>query len=265
MAEVLFEKKGHIAYIKLNRPEVHNAINLEMGERLVDIWKEFRDDDDLWVAIITGAGEKAFSSGADLKSLGDIQKQSSLWELFTQSDRYPDFAGITKNLQVWKPKIAAINGYCFGAGLELALSCEIRIASERATFAFPETGWGMIPGGGGTQRLPRMVSPGLAFEMILTGKRIDTKTAYREGLINLIAEDNEALASEAEKMAENMCDRAPLSLQAATQLIWQGVSMPLDKGLQLETALANLLRSTKDAKEGSRAFAENRSPDFKGE
>jgi enoyl-CoA hydratase/carnithine racemase len=180
-----------------------------------------------------------------------------------RAETRPGFGGLTRNLKVWKPILAAVNGYCFGGGLELALACDIRLASENAQFGLTETSWGIIPGAGGTQRLPRLVPPGIALEMIFAAKRIDAQEAYRIGLVNQVV-SLERLMEAAQEMAGRICANAPLAVQTAKMAVWQGLDLPLDNALGLESALGEPLRQTEDVEEGMAAFAEERRPKFKG-
>ena len=263
MSTVLYEKRGRVAIITLNRPEVHNAINFEMGRELLEIWGDFRDDDDLRVAVITGAGERAFSAGADFSSLSEWLDIPP-YLLQEKSDTFPDpLGGLHRNLDIWKPKIAAINGYCLGGGLELALACDIRIASSSAQLGIPDVRRGMIAGGGGTQRLPRLIPVGLALEMLLTGKRIDAEESYRIGLVNRVVDPLDLLNS-AIALAEQISENAPLAVRATAQAVWRGLHLSIDEGLRFEAMLNNLLRTTDDVSEGIRAFQEKRTPDFRG-
>jgi len=260
---VEFEKRGRIALITLNRPAVHNAINFEMSRALAEAWLTFRDDQDLWVAIVTGAGDKAFSAGADLGTLGEFYQTTTLWQRRHRAETAPGFTGLTRNLDVWKPIIAAVNGYCFGGGLELALACDIRIASENAQFGLTETSWGIIPGAGGTQRLPRLIPVGIALEMIFTAKKIDAAEAYRIGLVNQVVPLAE-LMNAALEMANRICANAPLAVQTAKMAVWKGLDLPLADGLRWENLLGEPLRQTEDVQEGIAAFAEKRQPQYKG-
>ncbi|MFQ5401111.1 MAG: enoyl-CoA hydratase/isomerase family protein [Anaerolineae bacterium] len=260
---IQYEKQGHIAIITLNRPQVMNAINMEMSRELVEAWIDFRDDPELWAAIVTGAGEKAFSAGADLKALGEIYRTMTPLQRREQAETQPGLGGLTRNLAVWKPIIAAVNGYCLAGGLELALACDIRLASENAQFGLTETSRGIIPGAGGTQRLPRLVPLGMALEMIFTAKRIDAQEAYRIGLVNRVVSQAELMPA-AVSLAEQICANAPLAVQTAKLAVWQGIDLPLADGLRLEQALAEPLRQTEDVQEGIAAFAEKRKPQFKG-
>ena len=260
---VKFEKSGHIAIITLNRPQVRNAINFEMSRALAEAWISFRDDENLWVAIVTGAGEKAFSAGADLNNLGEFYRQTTPMQRRHRAETQPGFGGLTRNLRVWKPIIAAVNGYCFGGGLELALACDIRIASENAQFGLTEASWGIIPGAGGTQRLSRLVPLGIALEMIFTAKKIDAAEACRIGLVNQVVPLGR-LMDAAQEMANRICANAPLAVQTAKMAVWQGLDLSLEEGLRLEQTLAEPLRQTEDVQEGVAAFAAKRKPQFKG-
>lgn len=261
---VQFDTRDRIAVITLDRPEVHNAIDLGLSRELGEAFIRFRDDAGLWIAIVTGAGEKAFSAGADLRALGEYYRSMTPLERRHRSETLPGFAGLTRNLDVWKPIIAAVNGHCFGGGMELALACDIRIASENARFGLTETSWGIIPGAGGTQRLPRLVPAGIALEMIFTAKKIDAAEAYRIGLVNRVVPPSELMGA-AFEMADRICANAPLAVQTAKMAVWKGLEMPLADGLRLENTLGEPLRQSADVREGIAAFAEKRRPRFKGQ
>lgn len=260
---IRFEKQERIALITIDRPEAHNAFDLELSRELAEAWIAFRDDPELWVAVVTGAGEKAFSAGADLRALGEFYRSLTPLQRRHRAETQPGFTGLTRNLEVWKPIIAAVNGYCFGGGLELALACDIRIASENAQFGLTETSWGIIPGAGGTQRLPRVVPVGIALEMILTAKKIDAAEAYRIGLVNQVVPQAE-LMDAALNMANRICENAPLAVQTAKMAVWKGLDLSLDEGLRLENLLGEPLRQSEDVKEGIAAFAEKRKPKYQG-
>jgi len=252
---IIYEKKGHIAYFTINRPEAMNAFNFATIQAFSEATIKFRDDNEAWVAIITGAGDKAFSAGFDLK------------ELIPGEDKLPSPGGgpplIQRGLYIWKPFIAAINGVAMGGGLELALACDLRIAAETATLSVPEVKWNLIPGWGGTQRLPRMIPMAKAAEMLLTGDRIDANEAYRLGIVNKVVPAVE-LMDAAEAMANKIAKNGPLAVRAAKEAMIRGTSMTLDEGMQLELDLVESLLDTEDAKEGPKAFAEKRKPEFKG-
>ena len=259
---VKYEKQGKIAIITINRPEALNAINVEANDELNARWREFRDDPNLWVAVLTGTGEKAFSAGADLKSLVPHAASLSAVERKERQDKGYSFGGITRYFTCWKPMIAAVNGFCIGGGLEMALACDIRLASENASFGLTEPRWGILPGGGGTQRLPRFVPLAVAMEMMLDAKIIDAQEALRVGLISKVLSQDK-LFEEAIKLANSICEKGPLAVRAVKESVLRGLELPLEEGLHVEASLAQFLYSTEDAKEGPRAFAEKRKPNFK--
>jgi len=255
---VLLEKSGHVATVTIDRPDALNAIDRQTNAELFDVWARVRDDDDVWIAILTGAGDRAFCAGADLKDL--IPALAERARAGTLNDF--NFGGITRGFQTWKPLIAAVNGFALAGGTELALACDIRIAAENARFGQPEVRWAIIPGAGGTQRLPRAIGASAALELILSGRQIDAQEALRLGLVHHIVPQGEALA-EAQRIAESLLANGPLALRAAKQAVIQGLDLKLGAGLDLELRLfAGMLR-TEDAIEGPRAFAEKRTPHFK--
>src|SRR2546426_4543192 len=260
MATVLYEQKDRVVTITMNRPEVMNAIDPETHEALVAAWTRFRDDDSAWVAILTGAGDKAFSAGADLKKMipgafGGSRGYNPV------SHTSLGLGGITRGLPIWKPMIAAINGFCLAGGLEQALACDLRIAAPHASFGLTEVRWAIIPGAGGTQRLPRAVPLAKAMEMILMAKTLTAEEALRYGLVNAVVPLAELMPT-ARKWAEAICGLGPLAVRAAKEAIVRGLTMPLADGLRLEAFLSGTLRGTEDAVEGPKAFAEKRKPNF---
>jgi enoyl-CoA hydratase/carnithine racemase len=257
---ILYEKRGRVAHITINRPEARNAIDFETGQELSNAWKDFRDDDNLWIAVITGAGDKSFSAGADLKSF--IPMLTSQGQGREQASD-GGFGGITRGFECWKPMVAAVNGHCFAGGFEIMLACDLRIASENAVFGLTEVRWGIIPGAGGTQRLPRSIPLAKAMEIILMGETITAEEAYHIGLINKVVPQPE-LMNEVERWVATLLERGPLALRAAKQAMLQGLSLPLDEGMKLEQRLFSGLLGTEDAREGPLAFAQKRKPDFKG-
>ncbi len=262
---IIYEKRDRVAYITINRPEARNAIDAETGQELSKAWQDFRDDDELWIAVLTGAGEKSFCAGADLKSLiPNLSRASSSGEE-ASTDRGNDggFGGITRGFECWKPMIAAINGHCIAGGFEMMLACDLRVAVENATFGLAEVRWGIIPGAGGTQRLPRSIPLAKAMEIILTGEPISAPEAHQLGLINRVVPQGE-LMNEVERLVGTLLERGPLALRAAKQAIQQGLYLPLEEGMQLERRLFSYLLSTEDAIEGPKAFAQKRKPNFKG-
>lgn len=262
MPDVLTERRGRLAIITLNRPEALNALNASLRRGLFDAFVAFRDDPDAWVAILTGSGERAFSAGADLKEMSAGRQAELAGEHadpFWEAER----ASLNRGLAIWKPIIAAINGYCLAGGLELALACDIRIAAEHARFGLTEVLRGIIPGGGGTQRLPRTVPFGIALQMMLTGEHIDAAEAYRIGLVNKVVPAARVM-DEAVALAERICANAPLSTRAIKEAAYRGISAPLEEGLRIEAFLARIIRTTDDSREGPRAFAEKRPAAFRG-
>jgi E-phenylitaconyl-CoA hydratase len=250
-----YHKEGRIAIVTINRPEVLNALSPEALIELTNVLISFRDDPQLWVGIITGAGEKAFCTGMDLKAAQPGGQGSS--------NARPE-GTLVRGLELWKPLIAAINGYAFGGGLEIALACDIRIASENARFGLTEVTLGLIPGWGGTQRLPRLIPFGKAAELILTGKRIDANEAYNLNLVSKVVPLKDLMTT-AKEWAVQMCDSAPLAVQAAKEAIYRGYDMTLTDGLQLESELSGRVMASKDFAEGRKAFMEKRKPEYKGE
>lgn len=255
----IYEKRGRVAYLTINRPDARNALNRDVLRGLAKAVADFHQDDDVWVAILTGAGEEAFSAGADLKERsreagGAETRRDAFWA--------PARGTLVRGLELWKPVIAAVNGACIGGGLELALACDIRVASEHATFAQGEVRWGLIPGGGGTQRLPRAVPLGIALEMLFTGRPIDAREAWRIGLVNAVVAARDVLPK-AEAVAQEICANGPLAVRAIKEAVYRGLGMPLEDALRLEATLSRIIRTTEDSREGPRAFAEKRRPEFK--
>ncbi len=258
MSTVLYEQSGRIVTITMNRPDAMNAIDPETNRELIDAWSRFRDDGLAWVEILTGAGEKSFSAGADLKKMipASFAKDAE-----RRGHDSPGLGGITRGLEIWKPMIAAINGHCLAGGMEQALACDLRIAVPHATFGLPEVRWAIIPGAGGTQRLPRTVSLAKAMEMILMAKTLTADEALQAGLINAVVPPGELMPT-ARKWAETICERGPLAVRAAKEAVIRGLTMSLPDGLRLEAFLSGTLRGTEDAVEGPKAFAEKRKPNF---
>jgi enoyl-CoA hydratase/carnithine racemase len=253
---LLYEKRGKVAYITINRPRALNAVDPETLQELSQALLDFRDDEERWVAILTGSGERAFCVGADIKDMLPV-----LGEIRNEWWRIPPT--ILRGLELWKPIIAAINGHALGGGLELALACDLRIAAENATFGVPEVTLGIIPGWGGTQRLPRAIPSAKAAELLFFGQRIDAQEAYRIGLVNKVVPLPQLLPT-AEEWAHRLCEIPPLAVRAAKEAMIRGVEVSLEEGLRLEAKLEDFLFATEDHKEAKGAWLEKRKPVLKG-
>ncbi len=254
---ILVDRQDHVATITLNRPDVLNAQNNPMREELLQVFTALKGDEDVRAIIVTGAGERAFSAGADVKEFLEsppptrLREQRKRLDYRGEMDRCP------------QPIIAAIRGFALGGGLELALACDIRIAAEDAQLGLTEIDLAIIPGGGGTQRLPRLVGRGKALEMILTGARVPAAEALRIGLVERVVPVAE-LMPVASALARAMADKAPVALRYAKEAVVSGLALPLPDGLRLENDLSTLLRTTEDRVEGARAFVEKRKPKWSG-
>lgn len=257
------EVRERVLILTIDRPAARNALDLATRQALQDEWLRFRDDDALRVAVLTGAGSEAFCAGADLKELGAYYRSMTPIERRERGEREPGLGAITRNFDPRKPTIAAINGACLAGGLEIALACDIRIASATARFGLPEVKRGILPGAGGTQRLPRALPLGVALQMILTGEAIDADAALRWGLVSHVVPPD-ALLERALEVAARIAANAPLALRAARDAVYQGLALPLDAALRLEQFHAEPLRGSADAAEGVRAFVEKRPPRFTG-
>ncbi|WP_454695756.1 enoyl-CoA hydratase/isomerase family protein [Achromobacter aegrifaciens] len=250
--------QDHVATLTLNRPEAMNSIDPEMREQLHAAWKRIKEDDDIRVVILTGAGEKAFCTGSDLKKT--MPPKESFAEL-TFGRTYSDH--LLAGLDTDKPLICAVNGYAMGGGMELALACDIRVASDNAVFALSEVRIGSIPGAGGTQRLPRAIGSSNAMLMLLTGDRVDAAEALRIGLVSKVVSREELLPA-SQEIARRIAQNAPLSVRSIKRLVVSGADMPLPAALDNERYVFGLLRDTEDRIEGRRAFQEKRSPVYQG-
>ena len=253
---LLLERRGRVAIITINRPEKRNALNIKTREEGAAVLEELRSDDSVGVVVITGAGDKAFIAGADIAEFAGrtaISQRAVMVgrSLFTAIDTFP------------KPIIAMINGYCLGGGCEVALACDIRIASENASFGQPEINLGIIPGGGGTQRLTRLVGEGKAMEMILTGEIIDARTAFAIGLVNHVVPLDQ-LEAKTMEIANRIAEKGPVAVSLAKEAVKIASRSNLDEGLRREVDLFALCFSTEDKDEGVNAFLEKRKPSFKG-
>ena len=252
-----FTLEDHIATITINRPERMNAMDTEHYNALSAAWVRVRDDPEIRVAIITGAGVKSFSAGADLKSF--VGAQPPLAELLlTQKNQI-----LNRGLEVWKPIVAAVNGYCLGGGMTLLLATDLRIASEHATFSVAEVKRGVFPANGGTQRIAQQLPHAIAMELLLLGDSIDAQTALRWGIVNRVVKADE-LAQAARDIATRLAANAPLAVQAAKELAVRSRDVDLRSGLRMEELFLRLLQGSEDVREGTAAFAEKRAPAFTG-
>lgn len=255
---LIFEVVDNVATITLNRPEAMNSIDPELRAELKSAWRRIHEDDSIRVAIITGAGQKAFCAGADLKKT--MPPKETFAELtFGRAESDHLLVGLTTD----KPLICAVNGYAMGGGMEIALACDIRIASETAQFALSEVRIGSLPGAGGTQRLPRAIGASNAMLLLLTGDRIDAAEALRVGLVSKVVAADDLLPT-ALGIANRIARNAPLSVRATKRLVYQGLDIPLQAGMDAERYAFGLLRDTEDRLEGRLAFQEKRPPVYKG-
>jgi enoyl-CoA hydratase/carnithine racemase len=246
-----------VALITINRPERLNAMDAEHYDGLSKAWMTVRDDPAIRVAIVTGAGEKSFTTGADIKSfITSPTPMSEMW--MTQADQL-----LNRGLEVWKPVISAINGYCLGGGVTLMMATDIRIAATHATFNLAEVKRGVIAGNGGTQRMMSQVPYAIAMEILLTGDTFDTTMAERWGLVNKVVPMADLLPT-AFAYAKRIAANAPLAVQAAKELAIRSRDMDLQTGLRWERMVGRMLQNTEDVAEGAKAFAEKRPPQFKG-
>ena len=257
---ILFDVRNQVAFVTFNRPEAMNAVNRQMAQELVEACKQIEVDSGIRVAIFTGAGEKAFSAGMDLKeraetSVSPIERRAQKLSA-TIHTQTRGVAAITK------PTIAAIRGYCVGGGLEFALACDLRVAAEDAKLGLAEVKRGLIPGAGGTQRLARAVGVAKALEICLTGDNVSGSEAKSLGLVNIAVAAGEVMNA-AEDLAHRILKGAPLSVLFIKEAIKKGVELSLDEGFRLESDLSALIGTTEDSKEGPRAFAEKRAPVWK--
>jgi enoyl-CoA hydratase len=252
----LTEISGPIATITINRPEKMNTLNAAVRQQFLTTLDALAGNDDVRVAIVTGAGEKAFVAGSDISEFED----RTPLDQFTISRCQTVFSGTAA---FPKPLIAAINGFCLGGGCELALACDIRIASTAARFGQPEVNLGFIPGGGGTQRLPRLVGLGQAFKLIYTGEPIDADEARRIGLVEEVVSPDQ-LMSRARTLASTIAAKSPIALRLIKEAIKASAETPLAEGLRLETSLISLAFASDDRREGVRAFLDKRKPAFTG-
>jgi enoyl-CoA hydratase len=257
LENLLYEKKDGIAYVTLNRPKVLNALNQGTWNDLRTAFEDARDDAAVRGVILTGSGDKAFIAGADI---GDLARLSAV-QAADSSSHGQAVLDLVENLG--KPVIAAINGFALGGGCETAMACTIRLASDKAKFGQPEVGLGLLPGGGGTQRLPRLVGKGRALQLILSGEMISAQEAYRIGLVNEVVTPAD-LIPRAEAILKRIFANAPLGVKYSLEAVNRGLETTQAEGLALEASYFGLCAGTEDKKEGTSAFLEKRAPRFQG-
>ena len=257
LANVLYEKKGAIAYVTVNRPKVLNALNTPTWTDIKAAFEAAKADPSVHGVILTGAGDKAFIAGADISELAHVDAYEA-----EESSRFGQ--GVLDQIEdLGKPVIAAINGFALGGGCETAMACTIRIAAEHARFGQPEVKLGLVPGGGGTQRLPRLVGKGRALQLILTGETISAQEAYRIGLVNEVVPAADLLAR-AEVILKQIAANAPIAVKFSLQAVNKGLETSQAEGLVLEASYFGICAATEDKKEGTSAFLEKRAPQFQG-
>lgn len=257
LENVLYQKKESVAYIIVNRPKVLNALSHQTFVDLRAAFQNARDDAAVRGVILTGAGDKAFIAGADISELATVTAVAAA----QSSNVGQEVLNLVENLG--KPVIAAINGFALGGGCETAMACTIRVASETAKFGQPEVKLGLVPGGGGTQRLPRLVGKGRALQIILSGEMISAQDAYRIGLVNEVVPAAEVMAR-AEAILKQIFANAPLAVKYSLEAVNKGLETSQSEGLALEAAFFGLCAGTEDKKEGTQAFLQKRAPRFEG-
>ncbi|VVN37115.1 enoyl-CoA hydratase/isomerase family protein [Pseudomonas fluorescens] len=254
-----FEKQGRVAVVTINRPQSMNAIDLNTHLAFQEIWPRINQDDEIHVVVLTGAGNKAFCSGADIGTFLPYLRERALKEVDDG-----DFCGINRGSPTTKPIIAAINGLAYAGGLEIALACDLRIAVDYAKFALPEPRWGVIAGAGGVTRLSRVIPTALATQMVLTGEPISAERALAEGLVSELT-TSENLLPRAMEIADSITKNGPLAVRASLQVIRRGADCGLDAALELERTAFRRILLSEDFKEGIAAFTEKREPAYKGQ
>ena len=268
MPALLFEIRDHIAYLTINRPEVHNAMNPEVVVRLAEAWQRVADDDDVRAAIITGAGNKAFSAGADLARMIPLmtgaRQPEDEWDHKIKETPKLGAMALLRGWSLYKPVIAAVNGFCIAGGLELMQATDLRVAAESASFALQEVKWAIIPAGGSLVRLVRQMPYCKAMEILLTGNLIDAPEAYRLGLVNYVVPGAQVIAK-AEELAAAIAANGPIAVRAIKQGVRRAVGHTYEDGFKIENEVARPVMKSEDAREGPRAFIEKRKPVYKGQ
>ncbi len=267
MPALIFETRGHIAYLTLNRPEVHNALNPEMLVQMSEAWHEVARNDAVRVAIVTGAGDKAFSAGADLGRLIPLfsraRQPEDDWDRKLLGNPAGMDAALLRGFEFYKPVISAINGFCIAGGMEFIQATDLRVAVDSASFGLQEVKWAIIPGAGSLARLPRQMPYCKAMEILLTGNRIDAAEAYRLGLINYVV-SRDQLMPKAEELAARIAENGPFAVRKIKEAVIKCSGVPLAEAFKIENAISREVMLTEDAKEGPRSFMEKRKPRYQG-
>src|SRR6266567_8832860 len=258
----IYEKKGHIAYVTINRPEVMNALHAAANSELSEIFTDFNEDENVWIAIFTGAGPRAFSAGNDLKATAAATARGESMAAQTRSDRPTYFGGVV-GLQCYKPIIAAVNGVAVGGGFEIALACDLIIAAEHTRFGLPEPRVGLIAGAGGVHRLPQQIPLKLAMGMMLTGRQIPAQEAYRLGLVNEVVPGTDLMAA-TERWANEILECSPLSVRLTKEAALAGLNSSVEEAMHMDRPRLQRLFASQDFVEGPKAFAEKRKPNWTG-
>ncbi|MEI6114862.1 MAG: enoyl-CoA hydratase-related protein [Burkholderiales bacterium] len=263
MSDIRYEIHGRVRLITIDLAAKMNSLDFEANDRLAEVWRKFDADDEAYVAVVTGAGDKAFCAGADLKTYTMNFAQRPAPEFRKKYTNGPGFGGITRNMEVFKPIVAAVNGFAISGGFELSLACDLRFCSPNAEFALQDAKWGFHACDGGLIRLPQIVGLGNAMEIILSGERIDAEHALRIGLVNRIWPQAELLARSMD-YAQMLAKRSPLSHRFAKEVMKRAIGMPMDEALRLESRSFYDVGFTEDLAEGTTSFRERRDADFKG-
>jgi enoyl-CoA hydratase len=267
MPTLIFERKNHLAYLTLNRPEVHNSLNPEMLVRLADAWSEIEKDDDVRATIVTGAGHVAFSAGADLGKLIPLYTKARApedeWDRKLLTDRKLGDMALLRGYDMDKPVISAVNGFCIAGGMEFIQATDLRIAAENASFGLQEVKWAIVPAAGSLARLQRQIPYCKAMEILLTGNRIVAQEAWRLGLVNYVVPQDHLMAK-AEELATTIAQNGPLAVRKIKEAVRRCSGRPYEEAFKIENEIAREVMKSEDAKEGPRAFMEKRKPVYKG-